>query len=201
MALWTNAGRNLVATGVQSAGVNAAIAYVGISGGCGTVAANIASGVAITSITLDANVPLNLSSAQSLTITDGSNTETVTTSGPVTGATTTVIPINSWTPVHSYLAHVTGVCPTPLATDIALYNESVRVACNIGAAGAGAGESLNAAYYDGTQATAVYLLVGFFGGSTASGSVATGTLMGEDVQFWNHTINNDSNMYQADSTV
>lgn len=201
MGLWTNAGLNLIASGVQSPGVNCAISYVGISPGCGTVSTAITSGAPLTALVLDANVPVNLSSGQSLTVTDGTNSETVTTSGPVTGGATATIPINSWTPAHNYSAHTTGVCPTPLAIDIALYNETVRVASPIGTAGGGAGESLNLGYFDGTQATAVYLLVGYFGGASASASVASGTLMGEDIVYWNHAINADSNQYQADSLV
>jgi len=134
-------------------------------------------------------------------VTDGTNSETVTTSGSVTGGTTPTIPINSWTPAHSYAAHTAGVCPTPAVTDSALYNETARVAITAASAGAGVGESLNAGYCDGTQATAVYLLVGFFGGSTASSSVTTGVLMGEDIVYWEHVLNADSNQYQADNTI
>ena len=51
------------------------------------------------------------------------------------------------------------------------------------------------------QPTAVYMLVGYFGGASATGTVGTGTLMIADTQYWNHTINSDSNMYQADATI
>jgi len=47
----------------------------------------------------------------------------------------------------------------------------------------------------------VYLLVGYFGGASASSAVATGTLMGEDIVYWNHALNADSNQYQADSQI
>ena len=201
MGLWTNVGRNLIASAVQSAGVNCAITYVAISPGCGTLAGAITTGTVYTSLTLDANVPVSLASGQSLTITDGINSETVTTSGAVTGGTTAIIPINSWTAAHSYAAHTSGVAPTPGVTDLALYNESARVAANVGTAGAAAGESLNSGYFDGTQATAIYLLVGYFGGSTATSTLGTGTLMGEDIQYWNHAVNADSNMYQADDIL
>jgi len=201
MGLWTNAGLTLVATAVQSNSASkTAISYVSISPGCGTLNTAITATTVYTTLALDAPLVVALSSGQTLTVTDGSNSETVVTSG-IASIGATSIPINSWTAAHSYLAHTTGVCPTPLATDITLYNETARVVANAGAAGASAGESLNGGYFDGTQATAVYLLVGYWGGSSATSTLATGTLMGEDIQYWNHTLNNDSNMYQADSQI
>lgn len=201
MGTWTNAGLTLVANAVQSAGTNAAITYVALSTGCGTISAAITAGVPLTSITLDANVPANLSSGQSLTINDGTNSETFTTSGSVTGGTTPTIPINSWTPAHSYAAHVSGIAPTPAGNHISLYNETLRVIANPGSAGAAAGESLNAAYFDGTQASGIFLLAGFYGGGTASATLGSGIFMGEDIIFWNHTLNADSNMVQADNQL
>lgn len=197
MAVWTNNGLNLAAL----SGVQSSIAYVGISPGCGTLASPITSGVAVTSLGLNAGLPANLAGGQSLTITDGTNSETVTVAGGGALAAATSIPINSWTPINSYAATTTGVCPTPAATDTMLYGESQRVAANPGVAGANPGESLNAGYFDSTQPTAIYLLVGYFGGATATGTVGTGTLLIEDIQFWNHTVNTDTNMYQADSTI
>ena len=201
MANWTNGGLNLVASAVQTPGAQVAVTYVAIGTGAGTMAAAITSGVAITSLTLDANVPASLASGQQLTVTDGVNSETVTTSASVTGGATNVIPIASWTPAHSYAAHTTGVTPVQVAADLTLYNETQRVAANAGVAGASAGESLNAGYFDGTQPTAVYLQVGYFGGSTATTTLGSGTLMMEDTQYWSHTLNADSNQYQVDNTI
>lgn len=200
MAVFCNAGLTLIATAVQSPGVNCAISYVAIGTGAGTSSGAIASGTPITSIALDATTPANIGSAASLTVTDGVNSETVTTSGAVSAGASS-IPINSWTPVHSYAAHTTGIVPTPLVTDLTIYNELYRVAANVGTAGANPGESLNSGYFDGTQATHVFMSVGYFGGSTASGSLNSGTLIIEDVQYWNHTLNADSSTYQADNTI
>jgi hypothetical protein len=202
MGLWTNVGLQLVATAVQTAGANAAASWVDIIPGCGTLASALASGTAYTSLSLNAGLPVALSAGQSLTITNGTSTQTVTTSGPASiGATS--IPVNSFTANANYAINVTGVCPTPLATDTALYNGSsaIRVAATAGVAGSNPGESLSAGYFDGTQATAIYMLVGYFGGSTATSTPGTGTLMIEDVQYWSHVINMDTNMYQADSTI
>lgn len=200
MAVWTNAGLTLIATAVQTPGAQVAMTFVALGTGAGTLASAITSGVAIASLPLDAATPAILASGQSLTVTDGVNSETVTTSGSVASGATS-IPINSWTPAHSYAAHTTGVCPTPGATDTALYNETQRVAAIPGTSGATPGESLNAGYFDGTQPTAVYMQVGYFGGSTATSTLGSGTLMVEDLQYWNHTLNNDSNQYQADTTI
>lgn len=200
MGTWTNAGLNLIASAVQSASASCAITYVGISPGCGTLASALTSGNSYTTLTLDAGIPAGLSNGQSLTITDGTNTQTVTTSSSVP-ALGTSIPVASFTASHNFAAHTTGVAPTPAASDLALYGESARIAANVGTAGAAAGESLNAGYFDGTQPSGTYLMVGYFGGSTATSSVGTGTLMGEDIQYWNHTLESDSNMYQADNVI
>lgn len=201
MAVFNTAGLNLIATAVQTNGAQAGITFVGIGTGCGTLSAAVTSGVAQAALPLDVGLPAAVSSGQGLTVTDGTNSETVTVgaAGAAQGATS--IPINSWTPAHSYAAHTTGVAPTPLAGDLKLYNETVRVAAQPGTSGANPGESLNSGYFDGTQGTAIYMQVGYFGGSTASASVNTGTLMMEDLQFWNHTLNADSATFQADSTI
>ena len=200
MGVWTNGGLTLTATALQTTSGNAAITYVGIGAGAGTLATAITAGVPLTSLALDAGIPAALASGQTLTVTDGTNSETVTTSGAVSPGATS-IPINSWTPVNSYVAHTTGVAPTPLVTDTALYNEQTRLAANLGSAGANPGESLNTGYFDGTQASAFYMQVGFFGGATATASVNTGTLIFEDIQVWSHTLNADSAMFQADSQL
>ena len=201
MGVWTNAGRNLVATALQSSSNVCAVTYVAISTGCGTLASPLTIGNSYSSLTLDAGLPVTLAAGQSLTITDGTNSQVVTVGTTGATATSTTISVTTFTTTASFAAHTSGVCPTPAASDTALYHEGARVAATIGTAGAGVGESLNSGYFDGTQATGIYLLVGYFGGSTATSSTGTGTLLMADVQFWNHTLNADSNTYQADSTL
>lgn len=203
MAVMTNAGVTLLATALQSAGVNAAITYVDVAPGCGTLASGLTSGNAYTTLALNAGLPALLTAGQSLTITDGTHSQTVTVSGAGAAAAATSIPVNSFTASSTFATNTTGVCPTPAVADVALYNgaAAVRVAANTGVAGASAGESLNNAYFDGTQATAMYLLVGYFGGGTATSTAGTGTLIFEDVQYWNHVLNADSASFQADSTL
>lgn len=201
MGQWTQNGLILVATAVQNASADVAIAYVGISPGCGTLSSAITSGTPLTALPLSAGLPLALSSGQGLTVTDGTNSETVTvtTGGAAAGAIS--IPINSWTPAHSYAATTTGVCPTPLSTDTTLYNETERAAISAASAGATPGESLVAGYFDGTQPTALYLTVGYFGGTTATATTGTGTLMANDILVWQHVQYNDTQMYQGDGTI
>lgn len=200
MGTWTNVGLNLVASAVQSVGANCAITYVAISPGCGTLASGLSAGTGYTALALDATLPANLGDGRSLTITDGTNSQTVITNGPAFAGASSIA-VLPFTALFTFAAHSTGVAPIPLASDIALYNETIRLAANPGSAGALPGESFSTGYFDGTQATAVYLLVGYFGGSTASSTLGTGVLMGADTQYWNHVINTDSNMYQADSTI
>jgi len=203
LATWTTVGLNLVATAAQSSNANAAITYVGLSKGCGTLANALSISVTYTSLTLDAPLPVNLSAGQSLVITDGTNSQTVICNGVQTAGTST-LNLVSFLATANYAAHTTGIAPLPLATDIALYNESVRVPVLAAGAGAGAGESLISGYADGTQASGIYLMAGYFGGANATASTGTGTLMIEDASdetYWNHTINDDTNMYQADATI
>lgn len=199
-AVWTNTGIDLVATAIQTPSGNAAITYVAIGTGAGTLASGLTSGTAYTTLTLDAGIPVALASSQSLTITDGTNSQTVTTSASVAQGLTN-IPVASFTASFTFAAHTTGVAPTPAVTDTALYNETARVAATAGSAGASPGESLNTGYFDGSQDTAFYMQVGFYGGSTATATLGTGTLMIEDVQVWNHTINVESNIYEADTVI
>lgn len=199
-AIFTNTGLTLLATALQTAGANVAVAYVAVGTGCGTLASPVSAGVPITSLALNAALPANVAASASVTVTDGTNTETVTCNGGASAGAAS-IPINSWTPAHSYAANTTGVIPTPTASDTALYNEVARIAATAGVAGANPGESLSSGYFDGTQATNVYLGVGFFGGSTATSSLGTGTLIAKDVQYWNHTLNGDSATFQLDSTI
>ena len=201
MAVITNTGQTLLATALQTPGAQAAISFVGIGTGCGTLSSAVTAGSPLTSLPLDAGLPAALTNGQQLTVTDGVHSETVTVSAPGASQNATAIPINSWNPANNYAAHTTGVALQQSASDLALYNEVVRVAANAGVPGANAGESLNSGYFDGTQASGVYLIVGYFGGPTATASPNTGTLVAEDVQYWNHMLNQDSASFLLDSTV
>lgn len=193
MGVFTNNGLNLVA----AAGVNPT--WVAIGTGAGTLSSALTNGVMYTSIHLNAGTPANLASGQSMTLYDGTNTQTVTTSGTVTAGATS-IPVTSFTASATFAINTTGIAPTPAATDLVLYNEIARVAVSANVTGASAGETLVNAYFDGTQATNLYMQVGYFGGAATS-TPGSGTLMIEDIQYWSHTLNNDSATFQADSTI
>jgi hypothetical protein len=201
MAVFTNAGLALIATAVQSDFQQAAIDWVGVGAGCGTLATGLTSGVAATALALNAGLPANVATGTGLTITDGTNVQTCTVAAPGASAGATSIPVTSFTPSHTFAINTTGVAPTPLATDTVLYNEVVRIAAAAGVAGANPGESLSSGYFDGTQPSNVYMTVGYFGGSAATSTPGTGTLMIADVQYWNHVLNSDSATFQADSTI
>ena len=203
-AVFTNVGATLLATALQSPGALAAITFVDIVPACGTLSSGLTSGTAYTALPLDAGLPVAISAGQALTVTDGTNTLAVTVAGAGAGIGANSIPVNSVTPVNTFAAHTTAVALTPNAADTGLYNGAaagIRISAPIGAAGANPGESLNLGYFDGTQATAIYLSVGFFGGSTATTTPGSGTLIAEDVQYWNHTVNADSASFQLDSTL
>ena len=204
MAVITNAGLTLLATALQTSGAAAAITFVDIVPGCGTLATALNSGTPYTSLGLNAGLPVALSANANLTVTDGVNTLAVQVTAAGAAQNATSIPIVSVTPANNFAANTTSVALTPAATDIALYNGTaagIRVSANQGVAGANPGESLNNGYFDGTQATAIYMSVGYFGGSTATATAGTGTLIAEDIQYWNHTLNADSASFQLDSTL
>ena len=200
MAIWTTVGIDLVATALQSAGVDAAIHYVALSTGCGTLGGSLTVGTVYTSLPLTATLPANLAGGLSLVLTDGTNSQTVVTNGAASAGASSIAVV-AFAAAASFASGVTGVAPIPQSTDIALYNESVRVAILANGAGAAAGETLASGYCDGTQPTNIYTMVGYFGGASATSSIGTGTLLIADNQYWNHTVNTDSNMYQADATV
>ena len=191
MAIWTTVGIDLVATALQSAGVDAAIHYVALSTGCGTLGGSLTVGTVYTSLPLTATLPANLAGGLSLVITDGTHSQTVVTNG-ATSAGASSIAVVAFAAAASFASGVTGVAPIPQSTDIALYIESVRVAILASGTGATAGESLISGYCDGTQPSGVYTLVGYFGGASATASIGTGTLLIADNQYWNHTVNTDS---------
>lgn len=201
MGTWTNNGLNLAATAIQTAGANAAMTYVGISPGCGTLASGLTSGTPYSSISLNAGIPANVTTGQQITITDGTNTDTATVAAPGATLGATSIPLSGYTAAFTFAANLTAVAPTPQVTDSALYGESARAAVSGASAGASAGESLVSGYFDGSQPTAIYALVGYFGGASATSTTGTGTLMGADVVFWNHVANSDTFMYQSDNTI
>src|SRR6185437_12464545 len=112
LATWTTVGLSLVATAAQSSSANAAITYVGISKGCGTLASALSISVTYTSLTLDAPLPANLSAGQILVITDGSNIQTVICNGVQTAGAST-LNVVSFLATATYSAHTTGVAPLP----------------------------------------------------------------------------------------
>ena len=200
MAIWTTNGLNLVATAVQTTGADAAIKFVALSTGCGTLGSTLSVGTAYTSLPLTGTLPANLASGQSLLLSDGTNSQTVVTNGAASAGATSIAVVG-FTASAAFAASVTGIAPVPQASDVTLYNESAREIILANGAGSSAGETLASGYCDGTQPTNIYTLVGYFGGASATSSVGTGTLMIADNQYWNHTINTDSNMFQADATI
>lgn len=202
MGQWTNNGLALVATAIQTPGAQVAMTYVGISTGCGTLATGLTSGVAAANLSINSpGLPANLPGGSQITITDGVNKDTATVAGGGALAGATSIPLTGYTPAFTFAPNTTAVAPTPLASDTTLYGESQRTAISGASAGASPGESLMAGYFDGTQPTGVFVMVGYFGDPTATGTIGTGTLMGEDIVYWNHVQYNETQMYQADSLV
>lgn len=196
----TNAGLILLATAQQTPGVNAALTYVAIGTGCGTLASALVSGNAYTTLVLDAGIPADLADNTALILYDGTNSQPVIVNGAALAGATSIT-VDSFIASSNFPAHTTGAVPSPTAGALTLFNETARVAVSANVAGATAGESLTSGYFDGTQATAVYLEVGYFGGDSASGAADSGTLIGIDTAYWNHLLNVDTNMFQSDSVI
>lgn len=200
-AVITNNGLSLLAQTLISSGTNAVIAYVAIGTGTGTLSGGLTSGVAVTSLPVNA-LATGITAGQSLTLvsTNGVDTATMTVAVPGALVGATSIPINSFTPSATFLAG-SGLLNTPTVNDIQLQAETARVATSAGVVGANPGETLVSGYFDPTIATGTYVEVGYFGGSTATGTVNTGTLVARDLMLWAHTLNADSYTNQLDSTV
>jgi hypothetical protein len=123
---------------------------------------------------------------------------TVASPGAAMGATS--IPVTSFNANANYTTGA-GVTTTPAATDGALFNETCRIAATPGVAGAQPGETLTSAYFDSSTPSAIYVEVGYFGGSTATSALGTGTLLARDVEFWSHTAGTDSAAPQLDTKL
>lgn len=199
-AVFTNVGLDQLATALQSSGAQTNITYVAVGLGAGTLSSALTNGSTYTSLSLNLPLVNSIASGQSLTLVDSSgDLQNIT-------ATGTNSPGSSTITVNSFIAAAnfgigSGVVNTPAATDTMLQNETYRVVAITGSAGSNPGESLNPAYFDPTTPSGVYIEVGYFAGSTATSGLGTGILMCRDIQFWNHTLNADSSLYQMDSTI
>lgn len=200
MATIANTGLNLLAGALITPGTNAAvISYVAIGTGTGTLSSGLTAGTLTSVLPVNA-LAANVAAGQALTIISGATTDTVRVSlaGALAGATS--IPILPWTPTFSFPSG-SGVVNTPSATDTQLQAEATRVATSAASVGATAGETLISGYFDPTTASGTYLEVGYFGGSGASLTANSGTLVCRDVMYWAHTLNADSLTDQLDSIV
>lgn len=197
----TNNGLILLASAEQTNGAQTAVTYVSVGLGCGTLAAALSSGTPATSLTLAVALTASLAVGQALTlINSAGNTMSAIVASPGASVGATSIPINSVTPTNTY-GIGSGVTTTPAASDTAMFDETFRVAAIPGNPGARPGESLNSAYFDPSAPSATYVEVGYWGGSTASATLGTGTLLARDVQLWQHTMNTDSASFQLDTKL
>lgn len=201
MAVITNGGLNLIASALQTSGANVAVTYVSVGLGAGTLSAALTSSTAYTSLSLQAPLVYSISPGQSLTLIDAlGDTQAVTTTGTNSAGSSTINVVSFVASANFAIG--SGVVNTPAATDTQLQNEaSPRVAATPGSAGALAGESLNSAFFNPAIPANTYLEVGYWGGSTATSSLGTGTLMARGIQFWAHTLGADSATYQLDTII
>lgn len=204
MAVLTNSYLTLLATAMQTNGNSTAITYVSVGTGAGATTAAYNSGTPYTSVAITAAYTGTISSSQVMTLVDsGGDTQSVTCNSTtnITLGMPATIPVNSFTPTATF-AIGSGLVNTPTATDIAMQNETNRIAATAGSAGGSPGESLNPGYFDPSAVpTGLYLEVGYWSGAAATSSLGTGTLAAHDIQYWNHTVNADSAMYQLDTTL
>jgi hypothetical protein len=194
---FVDAGRILWATALQGL-----VTYVDFAPGYGTLSTPLVNGTPYSTLPLQAALPANIAGGQAIYITDGVNIDTATVVGGGATAGDTSISVMGYTAAFDFADTSTTVTPVPAETDTALYNGAggsvVRIAANTGAAGISPGESLLSAYFDGSQPTAVYVQVGYFGGPSATSTPGSGTFIGEDTQYWGHTLNADSAAPQLD---
>lgn len=195
----TNVGLTMLAAALINGSADALVSYVAIGTGAATLFSGVTSGTPITSLSVNP-LAANIAANQPLTIIYQTHVDTVTVTAAGASAGATSIPIVSWTPAYSFPAGA-GLVNTPAVTDTALEAEAARVAVASAVAGASAGETLINGYFAPTTGAATYLEVGYFGGSAATGSAGTGTLVARDVIWWPHATLTDSFTSQLDSTV
>lgn len=198
----TNGGLNLLAAALINASANAAISFVAIGTGLGTLApaGGLTSGNAYTSLTLTAGIPGPLSAGQSISLLYQTNYQTVTLSASVLAGVTT-LPVTSFTANFSYPGSTTGLTTTPGVTDTLLNAEALRNAVTANNTGLAAGETLSSMYISPAQgAGLIYTEIGWFGGATADAGANDGTLVARGLFYYAHTTS-DSMMTQLDSIV
>lgn len=200
MAVFPNTGLTLLAAALITQGTNTSVVtYVALGTGAATLSGGLTSGTPYTSLPVNA-LANNIAAGQALKIICASSSDsiTVTSAGALAGATS--VPILAWTPTFSFPSG-SGLVNTPAVGDTQLEAEAARVAVSAATIGGSPGETLISGYFDPTTAANTYIEVGFFGGSGASNTANSGTLVCRDVVFWSHTLNADSFTAQLDSTV
>lgn len=198
----TSAGLNVIAAamqGVTGAAASPSVTYVAVGTGAGLLSAALTNGTVYTTLSLQAGLPANIASNQSLTIVNGATSQTVTTNGTQTAGATSIT-VNSFMASANF-AIGSGVVNTPAATDTQLQNETLRKTVSGVIDGAGAGESLFSMYIGPTDLASMTLLeVGYFAGN-ASGSANSGTLLARAIYWYPHVFNADSGTAQLDITI
>jgi hypothetical protein len=176
------------------------ITYVALGTGCGTLSGPILNGSAYVSLPLAAPLPVAVPSGASLTLINGTNSQTVTEAGGGAPAGATAITVSSTVANHAYPVG-SGVVTTPLASDTQLFAEAYRDATSAIVTGAAAGEAFASLYIASPEgATTTYLEVGYFAGS-ASATPNSGILVARAVYWFPHVVNADSAMAQLDLII
>lgn len=197
----TSGGLNQLAgalLGNLSGAANPTVSYVAVGTGAGLLSSGLTNGTAYTSLAFQAGLPVGISVGQSLTIINGSSTQTVV--ATVTGNPgDTHITVGSFTANFSYPIG-SGVLSTPSANDTQLQNEVFRNTVTAAVVGANPGEVLITLYIAPSDSPGfTFLEIGWFAGS-ASGTANSGILMARALYWYPHTTSDSANA-QLDTTV
>jgi hypothetical protein len=175
----TNAGLNMIRDAMLGRLTSPQVYYLGVGTGLTTLSAGLTSGNAYTSLSVAA-LPLAVSSGQSLTLTNGTNSQVVTASANASvGATT--IAVTSFNANYSYPATSTAIVNTPAATDTLLQNEQFRKYYATVLNGSAQGEGIMRCYLAPQDALIQIAEFGWFATSTATSTFNTGVLVARAV--------------------
>jgi hypothetical protein len=171
----TNNGLNMVRDALLGRLSNAQVLYIGVGTGLTTLSSALTASNVYTVLSVAATAT-SIASGQSLTLTNGTNSQVVTASANVSAGATS-IPVTSFTANFSYPATTTAVVNTPSVNDTQLQNEQFRKLYSTTLNGVAQGEGITRCYLAPQDALIQIAEFGWFASSSATSTPNSGILV------------------------
>jgi hypothetical protein len=196
----TDAGKNLQRDAQNGTVPSVQVSYMAIGKGVGILSTALVNGNPYTSLAFSAGLTAAVANGESLTLStiDGAHTQVVTASATAAIGATSV----SVTSFNANFAYPTGagLVSTPATAQTTLDTEISRAPLTSAVAGASAGEAIWTLFLASPTVNTQIFEVGLFGGSTASGTANSGTLIARALYALDLTTLTSLQL-QADSTM